>query len=501
MSPQGTSRARASRSCGNCRAVKRRCDQKLPHCGQCIRTQSECPGYRDEWELVFRDQTKQTITRSRKKEAEKTASSTKDHDSPRPVCGLGPSVDEIGVNYFLRNFVVGGQSPAHGFLNYIPTVFSADGEHRTLVASLAAVGLMAMAGQQPELTSHARLKYSEAIHNINRALASPVESVKDSTLMSVISLGVFEHISSFESWVRHVEGAAALVVARGRSQFSNPAAILMFNQVRADMVVACIQRIQPFPADMWELQEEASRRMQGSSAFWSLGVLATRCVNLLWSVTFNGGKTAWCDLLDVGTRLQDELEDVAGILAVQAPYTTTRDVAGDPEIVYNGRIDLYSTSWTIRLWNHARILRIITGEIVYYLLAKILAMGAIPAGQTAQMQCRVEETVQTLSALGDDILATVPQALGFVSAASGAVVSRQHHASIDHKSHASVSGGYMLTWCLYTVGKAPVIKSQTRWWIIRRLEDIGKIMGIALALDLAEDVVRIEKLIGDSDRN
>ncbi|KAJ5997785.1 hypothetical protein N7522_009445 [Penicillium canescens] len=61
----------------------------------------------------------------------------------------------------------------------------------------------------------------------NIALVSPVEAVKDSTLMSVISLGVFEHVSNFESWVRHVKGAAALVIARGKSQFSSPTAILM----------------------------------------------------------------------------------------------------------------------------------------------------------------------------------------------------------------------------------------------------------------------------------
>ncbi|KAE8370998.1 hypothetical protein BDV26DRAFT_287114 [Aspergillus bertholletiae] len=57
---------RASKSCSNCRHVKRRCDNQRPSCGQCVRAKQECRGYRDEWEKVFRDQTNHTITRSKK---------------------------------------------------------------------------------------------------------------------------------------------------------------------------------------------------------------------------------------------------------------------------------------------------------------------------------------------------------------------------------------------------------------------------------------------------
>ncbi|KAJ5155413.1 C6 zinc finger domain-containing protein [Penicillium capsulatum] len=64
---------RTSRNCGNCRAVKRRCDQQFPHCGQCRRAHQTCPGYRDEWELVFRDQTDWTIERTEAKRSLKVA--------------------------------------------------------------------------------------------------------------------------------------------------------------------------------------------------------------------------------------------------------------------------------------------------------------------------------------------------------------------------------------------------------------------------------------------
>ncbi|KAL2823979.1 hypothetical protein BDW59DRAFT_147991 [Aspergillus cavernicola] len=490
MSPRNVFCARASRNCSNCRAVKRRCDQQLPHCGQCTRMREECPGYRDEWELVFRDQTDHTIQRSNEKRAKRTASTGANH-SPPPPRGLSPSIDEIGVNYFLHNFVIGGQSPSRGFLNYIPPIFSADGEHPTLVASMAAVGLVALANstQQPELVSHARVKYSEAIRNVNTALTSPVESVKDSTLMSVISLGVFEHVSNFESWVQHVQGAAALVVARGKGQFCSTASILMFNQVRADMAVACLHGNQPFPEHMRELQEEAAKHADTSSAWWLLGVLATRCANLLWSITNNTEKIPWSDFLKVATVLQGDFQFVFGLLAIQEPYTTTRESGGDPDIIYNGRYDLYRTSWAIRVWNNSRNLQMIVCEVTCYLLNKVLTTDLSPVIR-AQLKLKLQETLQVLSTLGEDMLATVPQALGFISSAS------EHHISVNCFSHTSMSGGYILTWCLYMVGKSPLIKSKTRKWIIRHLQNIGKNAGIAIALQLLEDVVQIDQSAG-----
>ncbi|KAJ5820464.1 hypothetical protein N7474_006055 [Penicillium riverlandense] len=495
MSPRNEIRARASRSCGNCRAVKRRCDRQSPHCGQCIRLGEECPGYRDEWDLVFRDQTDKTIKRSK---AKRTKSASNDsppptqHLSPTTQC-LSPSIDEIGVNYFLCNFVIGGQSSSRGCLNYIPTVYRADGDSPTLVASMAAVGLVALANttQQPELASHARAKYAEAIRNVNIALESPIESVKDSTLMSVISLGVFEHVSDYESWVRHVQGAAALVVARGKRQFSSPITILMFNQVRADLVLACVHGAKPFPEDVLELQEEAAKHADTSSTFWFMGVLGTRCANLLMSVRknkFTGG-IPWSELLDEASVIERDFQYILGVLVIQEPYTTTRDSDGDPSMIYNGRFDLYRDSWAIRLWNNLRSLRMIVCEISYFLLNKFLATDLAPAVRE-NMKLELQKTLETLSRMADDILATVPQASEFLSSASG---SRR---SVGFSFQRSVPGGYMLTWGLYMVGKCPVTTSETRKWVIRRLQNIGKDTGISVALQLVEHIENIDQLAG-----
>ncbi|KAH8696280.1 hypothetical protein BGW36DRAFT_342964 [Talaromyces proteolyticus] len=489
MSPYTRARGRVSRSCGNCRAIKRRCDQQLPHCGQCVRLREKCPGYRDEWELVFRDQTNRTIKRSKEQRAKGTASNL-----PPPTSNLRTRVDEIGVNYFFRHFVIGGRSNSRGCLNYIPSVYHADGEQFTLVASMAAVGLVALANltQHPELASHARAKYLEAIQKVNAALASPVESVKDSTLMSVISLGVFEHVSGYESFARHVHGAAALVAARGKSQFSSPVRQLMFNQVRTDLVLACFRGTEPFPENILELQEEAAKHADTSTAWWLMGVLGTRCARLLTSVRDNQTteEISWSELLEEATVLERDFESLVPVLAIQEPFTTVRASDGDPNIIHNGFIYHFKDPWSIRLWVNLRTLQMVTSEIIYFVLIKILAEDLAPSVRE-HMKLVLRRTLHTLSRLGDNILAIVPQALEFMSSTPNACP------TIGFSFQGSVAGGYMLTWGLYMVGKCLATKSETRKLVIQLLQNIGRSTGISVALQLVENVIKIDRMVAE----
>ncbi|CAG7970874.1 unnamed protein product [Penicillium salamii] len=489
-SPNGA-RPRVSKSCANCRAIKRRCDKQVPHCGQCIRTREVCGGYRSEWELHFRDQTGQTIKNSLKKEAEKKA---KANSTSPPARSPSPNLDDIGITFFVNNFVAGGHSSSRGHLNYISNLYGSDGQHPTLVASMAAVGLVALANtaRQPGMVSHARAKYSEAIQLVNAALASPVESLHDDILMSIISLGVFENTSNYASWSQHVQGAAALVVTRGKRQFTNPAAILMFNQVRADIVVACVHSNLPFPEDMRELQEEAIKYETASGAFWLLGVLASRHVDLLYKVRQRTAEFHWPELLQEATILQRDFETLFASLAIQEPYTTNFHSGGDPEVVYRGRYDIYHSSWAIRVWNNARMLQMITCNIIYFILTKTLTTSTDPVLR-AHAKTGLQGTLQIQSKLENDMLATVPQALGYISSTS------QPNSTVDFSSPASVSGSYLLTWVLYTVGQSTVVKSETRRWVIRRLEEIGRNAGLAVALQHHEDIAKLDQIQAEAE--
>lgn len=267
----------------------------------------------------------------------------------------------------------------------------------------------------------------------------------------------------------------------------------MFNQVRADMTAACIQSIQPFPDDMLQLQEEATKTIETPSACWLLGVLATRCATLFANVTKNYCDAhapefiPWSCFLTEAIALQEDFQPVFALFAIQEPYTTFLESRGETSsTIYKGRYDLYRASWAIRLWNNLRMVEIVICEIACWLINKILSTDlAQPAQIHQKLKSKLQGLLQIMSTRGEDILASIPQGLGLIS-----VPERQ--GSVDSHSHAYVSGGYMLTWNLYTVGKSPVVNDKTRQWIIKQLKDISRSAGIAMALQLAEDIVKVD---------
>ena len=46
--------------------IKYQCDEKRPTCGNCKKSGRECPGYPDEFDLVFRDENKAMARKARK---------------------------------------------------------------------------------------------------------------------------------------------------------------------------------------------------------------------------------------------------------------------------------------------------------------------------------------------------------------------------------------------------------------------------------------------------
>ncbi|KAI3024119.1 hypothetical protein CBS147347_6342 [Aspergillus niger] len=104
------------------------------------------------------------------------------------------------------------------------------------------------------------------------------------------------------------------------------------------------------------------------------------------------------------------------------------------------------------------------------------------------LEAKFQETIQIMTSLGEDMLATVPQMLGYVSLIGG------QHISYNSTSTASVPGGYSLIWTLYMVGKSPVTKRKFRKWVIRHLQEIGQNAGFAMALQLLEGVMKIDQL-------
>ena len=244
-----------SGGCHACRVRKTKCDKIPEGCSQCKRAKRECPGYRNAGDLVFRDESSNVVRKAKAKEARKKAIS----DSPPPESlqseepqsegtqseeedsievvqqqdphlasfMLAPAVEDLATGFFISNFVVVNTGRRQRHFGLIANDRIED-VSESLLSSMKAVGLagFAHAAHAPHLQKNARYQYLKAIQSTNAALRDPVEVRKDSTLLSIMILGIFESITgchqrSLKDWSEHINGAAAVIKLRGPDQIKS----------------------------------------------------------------------------------------------------------------------------------------------------------------------------------------------------------------------------------------------------------------------------------------
>lgn len=129
---------------------------------------------------------------------------------------------------------------------------TANEESDSVLASVTAVGLVGVAQMTRSQTAldAARKSYGKALQLTNAALRDQTEAVKDTTMLSVLILGLFEMIGgssarTTEAWQKHLNGAAALAKIRGMAQFRSRAGIRMFFMLTQNTMISCIQNELP----------------------------------------------------------------------------------------------------------------------------------------------------------------------------------------------------------------------------------------------------------------
>jgi hypothetical protein len=284
---------------------------------------------------------------------------------------------------------------------------------------MTAVGLASLthATRAPSLMNNARCQYVKAIRLTNEVLKSPEEVKKDSTLMAIMILGIFEAVTgskqaSLKNWADHVHGAAAVIKLRGPEQLHSPAGRRMLIQVTSNLLISCIQRGAALPDFMCKLMAETSKIIQTPDPAFI--VLETMMAYASFHARILDGS---CSDPKVIVARALELDSVLLEFFVNIPSgwgyeTVFADI--DSDIIFNGRYHIYYDYWIAQIWNAMRALRILLNEKVRDALLN--GFSSTPplfnqSEQTAQFQISTD----LLYELQADILATVPQHLGFVS--------------------------------------------------------------------------------------
>ncbi len=443
-----------------------------------------------------------------------------------PTFSIAPTIEERATGFFFSNFVIGVHGPTRGHLDHLENVYNTDDMDDTLLASIRSVGLAGYSHvvQAPQLMKDARQEYMKALRLTNLALRSSKDVKKDSTLLAVMILGIFETVTGFNqrslnAWAEHISGAAALVKLRGLEQLRTPAGRRMFIQVTSSLLISCIQRRLALPAHIIELRAEAAKYIDATEPAWRVQESMIAFADFR-SKTRAGVITGLQSILSKALEIDGTLLEIFSDVPAGWEYETVFTNA-NPDVVFDGRYHVYYDYWVAQLWNAMRTIRILLNEQIREVLLQGFSSKPplfLGPEYTAQLQISTD----ILYELASDILASVPQHLGLVSkppqqsSASGSATparsdqtsSRFLWTDFDESSAAipwmrrdstakpmiRASGGYFLLWPLFLVGCMDTTTDPVRLWVIKNLESVGRSMGIQQALVLATVVERQEEV-------
>ncbi|KAM0245591.1 hypothetical protein ACHAQJ_010517 [Trichoderma viride] len=531
-----------SRGCQMCRTRRIKCDETKPTCKQCAKSRRQCPGYRDEFDLVFRNETQATEKRaqraSKKALAQRmnkfTVGSTSESPSPNaafsnppfgtsehlsslasygrknqqtPWTGLysllqKPQMDLDGQVscHFLSNYVlIPRLGNGRGFLEYVVPLLRAEDVAPHFKAAFDACAMASFANSQGNhhLAERALHTHSKALGAINIALNNPDTIKQDSTLASILLLGLFENITTRNlgmlAWGPHIRAAIQLVRKRGRKQLRTKIGVALFIAVRTQMIVHTLSTAKPplMQSEWWVNADAVRDRYASQCQKLSIRAGEIRAeVNRLMSQLPRNMESveAIRDMIRQAQEVDFECVRWAESLPDDYRYRTILWQDDIPDANYHelevfpGRVDAYPDLWVASLWSTMRIARIILASLIVRCAAWVCSpvdYRTAPEYATARRIC-----VESIT----DIIASVPYQLGWFS-------TRKH---LFHQQDSLVAfacgeeggskslAGYFLTWPLACIQGQDYMTDNQRTWARGRLTYIGKQLGVSYALMLTQ---------------
>ena len=355
-----------------------------------------------------------------------------------------------------------------------------------LSASIHAASLASFSNEfnSGDVLRQSREQYGRALRLTNSALGSPKEATKDSTLIAVMLLGLYEILtctnqSSSTSWMDHINGATVLLRLRGRQQLKTKLGLRMFKQVIVSIIASCIQHEVPIPAHIITLQGYAMESL-GDNPAWRFLDTTMRFANLRASIK-DGSLIDRDEIIDAAMKVDDDLVKWCETTPLQWRYETLFTDA-DPALVYEGYYHLYQDHHKAHVWNSVRMSRICLCQII---VGQILRYDSPPGSPILpDHTALIQLSANTVARMASEICASVPQFT------EQPVSSSTQEAGLG--SSDNVAGGYFLLWPLFIVGTLPDLPDSLHQWVIERLLFIGHSKKIPQAIHVAEMLGRKE---------
>ncbi|RAO64314.1 uncharacterized protein BHQ10_000326 [Talaromyces amestolkiae] len=477
---------------------ERFCDQKRPGCSQCARKRALCPGYRDMSSQIFRDLTQVTVRKYHAKRSQSAIASSSQNKSPKLVKAKPSlSLENVALNFFIR--VYAPSSPS-AWLTYLESVLSCTDANSQLSLSAVlapAIAIFSHEQKRPSLMYIARRYYLTAIADTGLRLTSIQHAVRDSTLMSINLLTLFE-ARAFQGrspptdWTTHIEGAVELIRLRGNDQFKSVLGQALFLDTVNNIRTSCAQRRIALPAPIQDLLQTL---LQKDSPPLSYGILEIGVGNVVDNIIglVAGMQTGavYCNdykaVILEGLRLDSQVSELSRQLwSIQSYRVLPTDASGAWR--WSGLAHDYDNPQSARLWNLLRMLRLYLNKWICRAYKKAVfeqqqqqkEEKLLEMGQEFQ---HIPETAASNTVLmAEYILSSVPYFCSLIL-------------SLEASSSSALSSTVRwLIWPLSVVAVSPLSPVSMQIHARDCLRKLGEEMGSAQAVEIANMLDNSETL-------
>jgi hypothetical protein len=409
----------------------------------------------------------------------------------------------------------------------------------TLTTAVRAISLASYAHlhRSGELDDTSRFHYTRAIGMTNAALRSPTDATKDSTLLAILILGMYEVLTgtsqkSVKAWMEHVRGSAALLKLRGYEQLETPLGRRLFVQANTGILTTSLQLNVPIPKSIMEMVRTLPDRIPVDDDFSREAFhihLVMLEINQFRAAVERGKIRDLYAQLTAALRLDQRLVAIYKLPTPEWQYHTVSLATSDNSFAYKGRYHVYGDLLTANMWNAVRVHRGLLHERIRELLLAGFTSRP-PIFTQPEHTKQLQSSMDVCYAMQAEILASVPQHLGYVghpmtwkhsrynssrntsesssesdadslksvplgsksptlqAMADEAAVNTNVAAQANRIVNGPASGGLNLMWPLFFAGCMDIATAEVQAYTVRSLRVIGEQMGIRQALLLARVV-------------
>ncbi|KAI1608211.1 hypothetical protein EDD37DRAFT_186185 [Exophiala viscosa] len=509
-----------SKGCGHCRKKRLKCDRKTPSCGQCRNASRSCPGYRNEVDLMFRDESErvqqkyEVTTRSKPGDSrgssctpqssvgdsisrsssslsvsrtpakpdykalatlpgqEQTMTSTSD------LCLLSTQptqpLSDFATSFFLAQYIPGSH------FDYLPSLYSQSSADSLLFSAIKAVAIASLSHEtrNPDFMMLAREQYSISLKDTKLTLASPDASPRDDVLAAILLLAHFEALSSADivegygrphanavstyspslTWTRHVEGALVLFTTRPRHTSSSPLSGRLNHHITSIISALCVQQHTRIHNSVLMFDSSGGFPVEQYTARNRFSLLLAAYAELRASIR-EGSLTDPSEIIRWASAVDGQIMSMwkeLDLLAWKYDVVTT---TRDIRGVYKNKYHIYPNHRIAQTWNTVRMTRISLYEIMHRY-----------AAQESELKAQCERYSQAIESTAVEICQSSSQFL----VPQGELLSRT-------QSRPSIASAYFLIWPLFNSACSVSLSSPIRPFVIDRLDFIDKELKIPQA--------------------